>query len=163
MFILQLFMLMCLAFTYVFFLPTSVRVRAECDWCSLSGSYGALCSVIHCCWKADWQTGKIYFSVGTLLKITLPLFCQVFCAACCFVFYTMHSLIPRLEWSPQWAWKRGYTMLWNGVHNPSTLLTTLSSCTYYKQLQNLNSLHVMPSFTGGICMGQTAAGQLVWL
>jgi len=47
------------------------------------------------------------------------------------------------------------------VHNPSTLLTTLSSCSYYKQLQNVNSLHVMASFTGGICMGQTAAGQLV--
>jgi len=105
------FMLMCLVFTYVCFLPTSVRVRAECDWCSLCGSYGALCSFIHCCWKADWQTGKIYVSVGTLLKITPP---TVFCAACCFVFY-MPSLIPRLGGSPQRAWERGYTMPWNGI------------------------------------------------
>ena len=156
---------MCLVFTYVCFLPTSVRVRAECDWCSLCGSYGALCSFIHCYWKADWQTGKIYLSVGTLLKITPPTFLSSFLCSI-FVFYTMPSLIPRLGGrGAQRAWERGYTIPWNGIcpqpfHTANntwlTVVITSNSRMYQQRKQSTwyGQFH---------CMGQTAARQLVWL
>jgi len=63
---------------YICLFSTAVRVRAECDWCDLSAYFSALCNFIHCCWKADWQSGKacIFMLTKCLSRYTLENYCS---------------------------------------------------------------------------------------